>query len=140
MELDYKMAVKKMLDVLGLHIKTCRFNYKLPGVSEDSHIVRRLVNDSGGVLKWYNDNPMCFGDPSSGNGILGGSWTVFKNTDMATFSLFTEKMRNFTILHTSSNGTVEEDYKRANPFFGSKSLEEVLVKCNLMERCRCLVS
>lgn len=136
MELDYKTAVDKMLNALGLHIETCKFNFKMPGVSEDSYVVRKFVDGSGGVLKWYNDNPMSFGDPSSGNGILCGSWTVFKNTDMATFSFFTEKMRNFIMLRTSSNCTVKEDGKRANPFFGSKSIEEVLVKCDLMKRCR----
>lgn len=136
MELDYKTAVDKMLSILKLRIKTDKLHCRMPGVSEDSYVVRRFVDGSGGVLEWYNDNPMRFGDPSSGNGILRGSWTVFKNTDMATFSLFTEKMQHFTMLCTSSNGTVKEDRKRSNPFFGSKSIEEVLVKCDLMERCR----
>lgn len=124
-------AVGKMLNVLGLHIKLHKFTHQCPGVSEDSLIVRTFIDKHGNVLEWHNDNPYSPSRKYNGNGILGGSWTVFKNDDAATFSLFTEKIRWFKMVHSNDDHGKCND-KKDNPFYGCKSVEEVLVKCDLL--------
>ena len=49
-------VVDKMLNVLGLHIRLHRFTHRCPGVSEDSLIVRKFIDEHGDVLRWLNDN------------------------------------------------------------------------------------
>ena len=123
-------AVDKMLNVLGLHIKLHKFTHQCPGVSEDSLTVRKFIDEHGNVLQWHNDNPYSPLQKHNGNGILGGFWTVFKDTDEATFSLFTEKIKWFEMVH--SNEYELHGCKKDNPFYGCKSVEEVLMKCDLL--------
>ena len=124
-------AVGKMLEVLGLRMTRRKFGYKMPGVLDKANgIVRSFkIIENGKTLVWFNDNPARPYLGLSGNGILGGSWTVFKDTDKATFSLFTEKMKCFT--YEQKNPPVPRVFCQ-NPFYGCKSVEEVLVKCDLL--------
>ena len=122
-------AVDKMLEVLDLRIVRRRCGRKIPGVLDKKNgIVRLFVTvENGSKLVWYNDNPARPHLRLSGNGILPGSWTIFKDTDDATFSLFTEKMKKFSFYAGQSKSA-----ETANPFYGCKSVEEVLVKCDLL--------
>ena len=86
-----------------------------------------MIVKNGKKLVWYNDNPAIPHLGVSGNGISLGLQTIFKDTDDATFSLFTEKMKKFSF--DSDQSKVIEI---VNPFYGCKSAEEVLVKCDLL--------
>ena len=121
-------AVDKMLEHFGLRIKRKKFIRKIPGVTRrENDYVRSFISKDGKVLEWYNDNPAQFG--IKGNGIPGGSWTVFEDSDDATFSLFTEKMKHFTFERSRCVGWPSF---HQNPFYGCKSAEEILVKCDLL--------
>ena len=120
-------VINKMLDALGLRIKTERFRLAIDGVNERKNgFVRSFVDRPGRILVWWNDNPASLS--GNGNGIPGGSWSVFKNDDIATFSLFTEKIKKF-----SFDFSRDKDAEIANPFYGCKSIEEVFVKCDLLQ-------
>lgn len=122
-------AVDKMLEVLGLRIVRRRCGRKIPGVLDKRNGIVRLFAtvEDGRKLVWFNDNPARPHLRLSGNGILPGSWTIFKDTDDATFSLFTEKMKKFSFCAGQSRSA-----ETANPFYGCKSAEEVLVRCDLL--------
>ena len=124
-------AIGKMLGHFGLRVKRKKFMRKIPGVTRrENDYVRSFVSNDGKVLEWFNDNPAQFSiNPRMGNGIPCGSWTVFEDSDDATFSLFTEKMKRFTF-ERSSAARWPEFFQ--NPFYGCKSSEEVLVKCDLI--------
>ena len=124
-------AVGKMLEVLGLRMMRRRWDRKIPGVlDKENGIVRSFkIVENGKELLWFNDNPARPHLGLPGNGISLGAWTIFKDTDDATFSLFTEKMKCFTceLRNPPANRVF-----RQNPFYGCKSAEEVLVKCDLL--------
>lgn len=122
-------AVDKMLEVLGLRVVRRRCGRKIPGVLDKRNGIVRLFTtvEDGRKLVWFNDNPARPHLRLSGNGILPGSWTIFKDTDDATFSLFTEKMKKFSFYVGQSRSA-----ETANPFYGCRSAEEVLVRCDLL--------
>lgn len=122
-------AVDRMLEVLGLRIVRRRCGRKIPGVLDKKNGIVRLfkIVENGSKLVWYNDNPAVPHLGLAGNGILLGSWTIFRDTDDATFSLFTEKMKKFSF-YAGQDRSAET----ANPFYGCKSAEEVLVRCDLL--------
>ena len=124
-------AIGKMLEVLGLRMMRRRFDRKVLGVlDKENGMVRSfIIVENGKELVWINDNPARPYCRVSGNGILSGSWTIFKDTDDATFSLLTEKMKCFT--YDQRNPPVPRVFYQ-NPFYGCKSVEEVLVKCDLL--------
>ena len=123
---NMSIAVNKMLDAFGLRIKKTKFNAVVFGVNDEKNgFVRSFVDKCGRTLSWYNDNPTYYYINSQiGNGIPCGSWSVFKNDDAATFSLFTEKMKKFSF-------DFHQNAKIVNPFYGCRSIEEVLIKCDL---------
>ena len=132
--LDVHNVAKKMLSMLGLRIKRKAFGRKVLNVSRFSgDVVRSFVSKDGSVLSWWNDNPARPWAGIEGNGMSCGSWTVFKDDDGATLSLFTEKVKKFSMLERGGKTKAEDEV--ANPFYGCKSLEEVLVRCDLLECC-----
>ena len=125
-------AVDKMLEVLGLRMtrKRCGRSKILGVLDKENGIVRSFVIvENGKTLVWFNDNPTRLHHGLCGNGILPGAWTIFKDTDDATFSLFTEKMKCFT--YDQCNPSMIRVFCK-NPFYGCKSVEEVLVKRDLL--------
>lgn len=124
-------AVGKMLEVLGLRIVKRRCGRKIPGVlDKENGMVRSFIMiENGKHLVWRNDNPAIPHLKLSGNGIPFGSWTIFKDTDDATFSLFTEKMKCFTYEQRDPS---MHRVLYTNPFYGCKSVEEIIVKCDLL--------
>ena len=124
------IAVNKMLEAFGLHIKRRRFRLDVPGVTDARNsVAREFINKHGGKLIWHNNNPMQYLG-IAGNGIGRGAWTVFKDDDEATFSLFTNKIDHFAIEHNGNTVGPNMD----NPFYGCASVEEVLIKCDLLEK------
>jgi len=123
-------AVGKMLRVLGLRMIRRRWNHKIRGVLDKKNgMVRSFkIVENGKEFLWLNDNPARPHLGLPGNGISFGAWTIFKDTDDATFSLFTEKMKCFTCESHNPSARVFHQ----NPFYGCKSVEEVLVKCDLL--------
>lgn len=114
-----------MLDVFGLRIKKKRFNRIVFNVNLTKNgVVRSFVDKYGRTLSWYNDNPTYYSNSQIGNGIHCGIWSVFKNDDAATFSLFTEKIKKFSFNFDQT--------EIVNPFYGCRSIEEVLIKCDLL--------
>ena len=125
-------AVSKMLEVLGLRIVRRRYCRKISGVLDKKNGMVRsfMIVETGKKLVWFNDNSARPHLGLSGNGILLGSWTIFKDTDDATFSLFTEKMKCFT--YEQKNPPMTRVFY-SNPFYGCKSIEEVLIKYDLFK-------
>ena len=118
-------AVERMLEALSLRMKRRRFRTNVLGVTEGKNdVVRCFISKDGQMVEWYNDNPSILG--IEGNGIPRGSWTVFKDSDNATFSLFTEKMKHFRFEHNRLR-------LHQNPFYGCMSPEEVLIRCDLLD-------
>ena len=117
-----------MLEVLGLRIVRKRCLRRIPGVLDKKNGIVRLFTKNGKTLVWHNDNPAIPHLGVSGNGIPLGSWTIFKDTDNATFLLFTKKMKKFSFIVDLS-----KSIEIVNPFYGCKSVEEILVKCDLLK-------
>lgn len=120
------IAVKKMLDALGLRITRLRINRTIDLVSESSPgIVRRFKNRHGNAMSIHIDGS----NRSDFIGVFpnGGIWTYFKNDNQATFDVFTKSIREYSFENCQS-------LHISNPFFGCCSPEEVIVKCDLMAK------
>lgn len=120
------IAVKKMLDALGLHIIRQRINRKINLVSESNPgTVRKFKDRNGNVMLIYIDG-------SNRSDFIGvfpsrGEWTYFKNDNQATFDAFTKSIREYSFENCQS-------LHISNPFFGCRSPEEVMVKCDLLAK------
>lgn len=120
------IAVKKMLDALGLHITHQRINRAICLVSESSPgTVRQFRDRQGYVMSIYIDR-------SNRSDFIGvfpsaGQWTYFKNDNQATFDVFTKSIREYWLDEFSSQSI-------SNPFFGCCSPEEVIVRCDLLAK------
>ena len=120
------IVMKKMLDVLGLHITRQRINRTIDLVSESSPgTVRRFKDRHGNVMSIYIDRSN-YGD-FIGVFPNGGNWTYFKNDNQATFDVFTKSIREYSFEKCPS-------LRISNPFFGCCSPEEVIIKCDLMAK------
>jgi len=120
------IAVKKMLNALGLHIARLRINRTISFVSESSPgMVRRFKNQHGSAMS------ICINGSNRSDfiGVFpnGGIWTYFKNDNQATFDVFTKSIREYSFENCQSR-------RISNPFFGCCSPEEVIVKCDLMAK------
>lgn len=118
------IAVKKMLDALGLHITRLRINRTIDLVSESNPgTVRRFKNRHGNVMS------ICINGSNRSDfiGVFpnGGTWTYFKNDNQATFDAFTKSIREYSFEKCPSS-------RISNPFFGCRSPEEVMVRCDLI--------
>ena len=118
------IAVKKMLDVLGLRITRLSINRTIDLVSESSPGTVRLFKDRHG-----NAMSILINDSNRRDfiGVFpnGGIWTYFKNDNQATFDVFTKSIREYSFEYCQS-------LRISNPFFGCRSPEEVIVKCDFL--------
>lgn len=120
------IAVKKMLDALGLHITSQRINRTICLVSESvPGTVRRFKDRHGNVMSIYIDRS----NHSDFIGVFpnGGTWTYFKNDNQATFDVFTKSIREYSFETGPS-------LRISNPFFGCCSPEEAIVRCDLLAK------
>ena len=127
-----KQAMKRMLNVLDLRIRRKHINYRIPYVCEnETDLVRQFIDGHGRYVELKNVPMNTCRSPAQNARfpMSGGQWTVFKNDDIATFQLFTKTIDEFSLL--DKHGYSERNVK--NPFFGLKSAEEVMIKCDLMD-------
>lgn len=121
---NIKLALKKILDVLGLQYTRVRYNRNIRYVNENNHFVRKFKDAHGREMTFYISamvNSLPFP--------CGGVWTIFKDDDTATFELFTKIMKQFDLSY--EDDTCDKIRNIKNPFFGCKTPEEVLVTCDL---------
>jgi len=120
------IAVKKMLDALGLRITRLRINRTIDLVSESSPGTVRQFKNRHGIAMSIRINGS---NRSDFIGVFpnGGIWTYFKNDNQATFDVFTKSIREYSFENCQS-------LHISNPFFGCCSPEEVIVRCDLMAK------
>ena len=121
------VAIDKMLKALDLHMYRMHRAYPNQGGWENIGDIVRVFKDSQGrQFEIFVPYPV---PPRFPMGY--GIWTIFKDDDNATFKLFTELIETFRLVFSDAHTSKIE--KVSNPFFGCKSVEEVLIKCDLME-------
>lgn len=153
-DIDVHLVFSRMLDVLGLKMHICdasplyasplygRGNWLMSnfmsGVAKP--LIRQFMNNNGKVLLWKNNCHAKYKLHSVEYEIGYGSWTIFRDDDYVMFQLFTEYIEHwsFESAYLTNHGVfrlyevpVCKDI-HFNPFFGCKSFEEVLIKCDLL--------
>lgn len=123
---DIRIALDKMLKALNLHMYKIPFNRQIPYVCEQKGLMVRKFKDSRNYQ--FTIHVPCVSSVNFPMGI--GNWTIFKDDDYATFKLFTELVEKFKLICTQNNCHIEDEV--SNPFFGCKSIEEVIIKCDLL--------
>lgn len=120
-------VVGKMLDVLGLRIAKKHIGYDIPYVTKDDTRVVRVFRDKNGRFLQWTRPIIC----SKAFPMGKGTWTVFRDGNEATYELFTSIIEHFSLV-ASTESSYYSERTVINPFYGCKSIEEVLIKCDLL--------